>query len=127
MFLVQLPMAAVNGFVPKPTSFDDNSGAILLYVLALLVSAVVWWTAVRTFGKAGITRVKDRMWLVFFVLPAGYYNAFLPWVACAMIAHRPTRLWGVLLAAEVVVTTIAAGILVRRIVKKSQPVVAELA
>ena len=123
MFLIQLPMAVVSAVVPANNGFHgDDSRRLGLFLIAFVISTLVWWTAIRTFGKAGVTNNKHRLVLVFFVLPAGYYNAFLPWIAIGLFGTSQV-LWALLLCTAIMVTTIAAGVTVRRIVKTLHPVV----
>ena len=117
VFLVQLPIALVTNMY----SGSINKAMTLVYVVLPLVSALVWWTAVTTFAKAGITNVRTRMLLVFVVLPIAYVGSLVLITLGVTIASHDRPQYGFLaMAIFIFAGMIVSGIYTRSLERRLQ-------
>ncbi len=72
IFLVQAPMALTHALIPR----SEGPAFWTMMILGWLISAAVWYAAVKTFSNAGISNVWERAILVYFALPVAYFVTF---------------------------------------------------
>ncbi len=91
VLLIQLPLAAKHAiYAPDPPSWSAGSYWGFDVILCL-VSGLIWWTGVRTFGQAGIRDTRTRAILGLVVLPVAFFGALTGLALLSMTGWRVRR------------------------------------
>ena len=131
IFLLQLPMALINLGTGTNVQEGMRGDQLMLYILAWIGTALVWWRSVVVFSRAGVTQTKDRALTVFLVLPMAYLGTFsIPvLLLVAAFGQYSTIQRFIMLAVAAAITfgVVSAGIVSRRIAHRSETRQAEVA
>ena len=86
VFIMQLPMALVHLALSRSVPQESLRLPILF---AMMLAALIWWTGVHLFSRAGITDHRHRASLIFFVLPVAYFAPLVSiWLASLLFTWR---------------------------------------
>lgn len=120
MFLIQLPMALTRAMTTTHDGTTEQGTQMTLYVLGWFASAVVWGKSVAVFSQAGITDVKERAWLVFFVLPVAFMGIFatIPVGVGIAVRYSERQFDGLFFGLCVVETLLVVGVYFARYISR---------